>query len=144
MGVSEQEYRARIGSFNRSKWPNRSRGDGQGKNNLKLWFSGLILVILLVMGSELRATYYKRSGNLQVHKKKTEESVVEMKRYMEAIEKILAGINLVITRQTEKMKEGNKTMKGLETGLNKIETELEYIKIRQNKCEWKKRQEETV
>jgi hypothetical protein len=30
MGVSVQEYRARIGSFNRSKWLNRSRGDGEG------------------------------------------------------------------------------------------------------------------
>jgi hypothetical protein len=50
MGVSVQEYRARIGSFNRSKWLNRSRGDGEGNENLKLWFSGLILAILLVIG----------------------------------------------------------------------------------------------
>jgi hypothetical protein len=30
---------------------------------------------------------------------------------MEAIEKNLSGISLVITRQTEEMEEGNKTMK---------------------------------
>jgi hypothetical protein len=50
MEVSVQEYRDRIGSFNRCKWSNRPRGNGQGKENLKLWFSGLILVILLVIG----------------------------------------------------------------------------------------------
>jgi hypothetical protein len=51
MGVSVQEYRVRIGSFSRSKWPNKSKSDGQGKENMKLWFSGLTLVTLLVMGS---------------------------------------------------------------------------------------------
>jgi hypothetical protein len=29
---------------------NRSRGDGEGKENLKLWFNGLILAILFVIG----------------------------------------------------------------------------------------------
>jgi hypothetical protein len=49
--VSVRKYRARIGSFNRSKWKNRLRGDGQGnENNMRLWFTSLILVILLVIG----------------------------------------------------------------------------------------------
>jgi soluble cytochrome b562 len=70
--------------------------------------------------------------------KKTEESEVEVKRFMEAIEKNLSGISLEVTRQTEAIEEGNKTMKGLETGMNRMKTEMDKIKIRQNKCEWKR------
>jgi hypothetical protein len=50
MAVSVQKHKARIDPFSRSNWPNKSRGDGHGKENntsMKLWFSGLILSILL-------------------------------------------------------------------------------------------------
>jgi hypothetical protein len=57
--------------------------------------------------------------------KKTEERGAEVKRFMETTEKTLAGIDMVITKQTEKRK---KTTKGLETGLNKMKTELDDIK----------------
>jgi hypothetical protein len=57
---------------------------------------------------------------------------------MEAIETNLAGINLVMTRQTETMEEGNKTMTGLGTGLNKMKKRTGGNKNRQNKCEWKR------
>jgi hypothetical protein len=85
-------------------------------------------VILLVIGggSEPRATSYKKKqAEIFEFIKKTEKREIEVKRVMEAIETNLAGTSLVITRQTENIEEGNKTMKGLETGLNKMKTELD-------------------
>jgi hypothetical protein len=43
---------------------------------------------------------------------------------MEALEKTLAGMYTVITRQMEKMKERNKAIKWLEKGVNKMQTLL--------------------
>jgi hypothetical protein len=114
IGVSVQEYRARISTFIRSKLPNSSRDDGQRReNNLKLWFSGLIPVPFLVRGEvEVNPGPFSIKEEAEIFEfiKKTEKSGAELKTFMEALDKNLAAINLVITRKTAKMEEGNKTM----------------------------------
>jgi hypothetical protein len=51
MGVNIEEYRARIGSFSGVKWPKKAKG-GEWKQecNMKLWFCGLVIAALLVIG----------------------------------------------------------------------------------------------
>jgi hypothetical protein len=139
MGVSVQEYRARIGAFNSAKGPRRTGGESK-EDNLKMWFCGLVIVILLVIGGvEVNPGPLngKEEADIFQFIRKAEESGAEVKRFMQAIEKNLAGIDAVIKRQSEMIDEGNKTMKGLENSLNKTRTELEVVRTRQSKCEWK-------
>jgi hypothetical protein len=47
---------------------------------------------------------------------------------MKRIEKSLSGLNTVITVLSERMYEGNKTVKGLKEGWNKMQLELDELK----------------
>jgi hypothetical protein len=70
--------------------------------------------------------------------RKTEGRYREVRGFMETIEKSLIGVNTVITVLSEKMDEGNKAVKGLKEGWNKMQLEMDELKKRQDMWEWKR------
>jgi hypothetical protein len=51
MGVNIEVYRARIGSFSGAKWPKKAKGgEWREECSMKLWFCGLVVAVLLVIG----------------------------------------------------------------------------------------------
>jgi hypothetical protein len=51
MGLNIKEYRARMGSFSGIKWTKKAKSGGWREEcNIKLWFSGLVVAMLLVVG----------------------------------------------------------------------------------------------
>jgi hypothetical protein len=57
---------------------------------------------------------------------------------METIKKSLTGINTVITVLSKKMDEGNKAVKGLKEGWNKMQLEPDGLEKSQDMWEWKR------
>jgi hypothetical protein len=68
----------------------------------------------------------------------TKSKDLEVRGFMERIEKSLSGVNTVIRVLSEKMDEGNKAVKGLKEGWNMMQLELDELKKRQDNWEWKR------
>jgi hypothetical protein len=120
MGVDIEDYRARIGSFSAVKWPKTAKdGEWREECNMKLWFCGLVIATLLVLGGmEINPGPFSVKEEVEIFGfiRKTEGRDLKVRGFMETIEKILTDMNTIITVQNEKMGEGNKAVKGLKEG----------------------------
>jgi hypothetical protein len=139
MGVDTEEYRARIGSFSGVKWTKKVKG-GERKEecNMKLWFSGLVIATLLVVGGvEMNTGPFsvKEEAEIPEFIRKTEGRDIEVRGFMEKIEKPLTGMNTIIAVLSKKTDEGKKAVKGLKEGWNEMQLELDEFKRRQDMCE---------
>jgi hypothetical protein len=87
--------------------------------NMKLWFCGLVIAILLVVvGVEMNPGPFSVQEKPDIFEfiSKTEGRNLEVTRFMEMILKRLTGMNTIITLLNGKMDEGNKAAKGLKEG----------------------------
>jgi hypothetical protein len=130
-----------IGSFSGAKWPKRPKGgEWREECSMKLWFCGLVVATLLVTGGvEINPGPFSFEEEVQICKfiMETKSKDLEVRGFMERIEKSLSGLNTVIMVLSEKMDEGNKAVKGLKERWNKMLLELDELKKRHNNWEWK-------
>jgi hypothetical protein len=133
MGVNIEEYRARIGCFSGAKWPKKAKGsEWKEECSMKLWFCGLVIAALLVIGGvEINPGPSSVKEEVQICKfiMETKSKDLEVRGFMERIEKSLSGSVIMVL--SEKMDEGNKAVKGLKEGWNKMQLELDELKKRQ-------------
>jgi hypothetical protein len=137
MDARIEEYRARIGSFRGMKWLKKAKSGGWKEEcKMKLRFGGLVIVILLVVGGvEMNPGPFSIQEEAEISEfiRKTEGRDLEVGGFMERIEKSVPSMNTTITVLSEKMDEGNKAVKGLNEGWNRMQLELD---------EWKKKRQE--
>jgi hypothetical protein len=108
-------------------------GEWRDECNMKLWFCGLVVAALLVLGGvEINPGPFsvKEEAGIFEFIRKTEGRDLEVRGFMETMEKSLSGINTVIMVKSEKIDEGNKAVKGLKEGWNKMQLELDELNKR--------------
>jgi hypothetical protein len=143
MGISTEVYRARIGAFNGNgtQWKTaRNTKTRNSEINIKIWFLGLVIVTLLIVGGvEQNPRPMSEQKEIEFFEfiKKTCEKENKVKGALEIIQASLYGLQSAINLVSSKSDKHNKAVNDLADSMAPMQMTVDNVKLRLEQCEKK-------